>query len=140
MTTSAGVSSALALAVLLLGGLAAWQSIRISAVTSELQQARRDVQFSAERVAFERLQGRGDEMARAVSWLDELYRSPDGLQRPDGLWLADQRRVDGEAIAVWILDVYLPARVGGASEEEARRLVLNRIQSTDEWRRRHPGA
>ena len=130
-------SSALALAVLLLGMIGAWQAMRLSAVTAELQQARRDVQFSAERVALERLQGRGDELSRAVAWLDEVYRAADGLQRADGLWLADQQRVDAQAIAVWILDIYLPARVGGASEDEARQLVMNRIKSTDEWRRRH---
>jgi hypothetical protein len=129
---------ALALVILLLGGYSAWQAMRLNAMTYQLEQARRDAEFNVGRVAHERLQGRRDEMVRTVAWLDDFYRSPDGLQRPAGLWLPDENRADGEAIAVWILDVYLPARVAGASEEAARQTVIEHIKATDEWQRRHP--
>ena len=47
-------------------------------------------------------------------------------------------RPDGEAIGVWILDVYLKARIEGLSEEEARQRVADNIRGTDEWRKKHP--
>jgi hypothetical protein len=133
------IASILALLVLALAVYSSWQAMRLSASTYELQQARRDLQYRAEDVARERLRGHRGELVRAVDWLDQFYRSPEGLQRSTGLWLPDAGRADGEAVAVWILDVYLPARVGGASEEQARQAVIDGIKATDEWRRRHAG-
>jgi hypothetical protein len=132
------LASGLALIVLVLALGLQWRSMQLTAKTAELQQARRELQFAAERAAQEQLQGRREEMIRVVRWLDDFYRSPDGLQRRHGLWLPQSETVDAEAIAVWILDVYLPARVGGASEETARQGVIDQIRATEEWRRRHP--
>lgn len=131
--------SALALVVLLLGGYSAWQAMQLSATRFALEQAQRDLEFAVGQVAREQLSGRRDELVRVIAWLDAFYRAPEGLQRPSGLWLKDQDKADGEAIAVWILDTYLPARLGGASEDDARQLVIDGIMATDEWRARHRG-
>ena len=132
------IISALAIVILLLLGQIAWQGMRVSGLKSELEQQRRTLENSVAKLANERLQGRRQEMVRAAQWLEEWYRSPEGLQRPDGLWLADRRQTDVEALGVWIFDVYLNARVAGGTEEQARQAVVDAIRGTDEWRRKHP--
>lgn len=136
-TFSRTVVSGMALVILGLAGQVAFQAMRLSAATSELQQARRDLEFTVDQLAREKLHGRRDEMVRVINWLDDFYRSPEGLERPAGLWQADANKIDGEAIAVWVLDVYLSARLNGASEESAREAVVGQIKATDEWQRRH---
>ena len=77
-------------------------------------------------------------MVQAVAFVDDLYRSPDGLMRPAGLYNPDAKRVDAEAIGTWILDVYLQARIAGKSDAEARQSIADAIKGSDEWRRKHP--
>jgi hypothetical protein len=131
-------NTVLALVVLVLLGTAAWQAMRVSAITAELRQSERALESRVESLAIEKLQFHREEMAAAVQWLDDVYRGKEGLQRPGGLVRVDSGKPDGEAIGAWILDVYLKARIGGASEEEARTLVMNQIKTTDEWRAKHP--
>jgi len=126
----------LALVILVLLGQAAWQAMRISALRAELDQSRRALEGKVEALAAEKLNFRREELAAIVAWLDEFYRSPEGLQRPGGLMNAENRP-DGEAIGVWVLDVYLKARIGGASEDEARQRVMDNIRGTEEWRKKH---
>lgn len=130
------LNTLLALVVLVLLGQAAWQAMRMSALRAELAQSQRDLEGRIESLAAERLKFRREEMAAAVAWLDEFYRSKDGLQRPGGLVNAESRP-DGEAIGVWILDVYLKARIEGATEEQARQRVIDNIKATEEWRKKH---
>ena len=132
------VSSILAIVVLMLLGLAAWQELRFSSLKAELEQSRRELSTRAAQLASEKLQGHRAEMVAAVAFLDDLYRSPDGLMRPDGLYLSDARRVDAEAIGTWVLDVYLQARIAGKSDAEARQSIADAIKGSDEWRRKHP--
>ena len=128
----------LALAILVLLGQAAWQAMRISALRAELEQSKRALDSGVERMATERIKSlRREEMAGAVQWLDDFYRSADGLQRSNGLWRADVNRPDAEAIGVWILDVYLQARLAGASDADARKAVEDQIKGTEEWRKKH---
>ena len=82
--------------------------------------------------------GQGAEMARAIAWLDGFYRAPEGLQRPNGLWVADRPDFDG--IANWVFDVYLRNRLQGRTETEARQVVENAIRRSPEWRTKHPPA
>jgi hypothetical protein len=126
----------LALVILVLLGQAAWQAMRLSALRAELQQTRRSLDGRVEALAAEKLKFRREEMAAVVAWLDEFYRSKEGLQRPGGLVNADNRP-DGEAIGVWVLDVYIKARIEGATEEEARQRVMDNIKATEEWRKKH---
>ena len=130
------VNTILALVVLVLLGQAAWQAMRISALSAELDQSQRALETRVESLAAEKLKFRREEMAAIVAWLDEFYRSKEGLQRPGGLVTA-AGRPDGEAIGVWVLDVYLKARIEGATEEDARQQVMDNIKGTDEWRKKH---
>ena len=128
----------LAIVILVLLGQAAWQAMQISSLKAELEQSQRALEGRVESLAAEKLKFRREEMVSIVQWLDEFYRSQDGLQRPGGLVNASTNRTDGEAIGVWVLDVYLKARIEGASEEEARQQVAGQIKGTDEWRLKHP--
>ena len=128
----------LALAVLVLLGQAAWQAMNTSALRAQLAQAQRDLDTRVERMAAEKLKARREEMVAAVQWLEEFYRAPEGLQRPNGLWRADINKTDAEAIGVWVLDVYLQSRIGGASDAEARKAIEDAIRGSDEWKQKHP--
>lgn len=129
----------LAIVILALLGQIAWQEMRIGGLKADLQQAQRSLESGVERMATERIKTlRREELVAMVQWLDEFYRAPEGLQRPTGLWRADTNKPDGEAIGVWVLDVYLQARMAGKSDAEARQAVIDQIKSTDEWRRKHP--
>jgi hypothetical protein len=133
-------NTVLALVVLILTGQVAWQAMRISSLKAEATQIRLELASNVEQLALDKLKGKREELVQVVQWLDEFYRSADGLQRPSGLWLPEANRPDGEAIGVWVLDVYLQARIGGASTDEARQAVIDSIKATDEWRSKHPKA
>ncbi len=79
-----------------------------------------------------------EDLTAAALWLHEYYKSQEGLQRPDGLWLGD--RPDFEGLSAWILDVYVWARAEGATDEEARQRIVQAIQGSDEWKAKHPSA
>ena len=111
--------------------------MRISGLKADLDQARRDLESRVEKLAFEKIQSRREEVVAAVGFVDELYRSTDGLQRPGGLYNADAQRVDAEAIGTWILDVYMKARIEGKTDAEARQSIADAIKGSDEWRRKH---
>ena len=129
----------LALIVLGLLGWVAWQAVHMAGLKAELAQTQRTLELGIERMAAERLKTlRREEMVAAVQWLDDFYRSADGLQRPTGLWRPDLNKPDGEAIGVWILDVYLQSRMAGRSDAEARQTVMDQVKGTDEWRLKHP--
>jgi hypothetical protein len=127
----------LALAILVLLGQIAWQEIRISGFKAEVAQAQRDLQTRVEKMANEKVQSHRQELVAAVAFVDELYRSPEGLQRPGGLYNTEARQVDAEAIGTWILDVYMQARIAGKSDAEARQAIADAVKGSDEWRRKH---
>jgi hypothetical protein len=132
------MNTILAIVVLGLLGVLAWQGLRINGLNADLQQAERSLASAVERMAGERLKNlRREEMVAAVQWLDDFYRAPEGLQRPMGLWRPDNKP-DAEAIGVWVLDVYLQARLAGKSDAEARQAIVDQIRGTDEWRQKHP--
>jgi len=127
----------LAIAILLVLGEAAWQEMRISSLKADLDQSKREMTTQVAKLANQRIQSQRQEMVAAVAFVDDLYRSADGLQRPGGLYLPDEKRVDAEAIGTWILDVYMRARIDGKSDAEARQSIADAIKGSDEWRRKH---
>jgi hypothetical protein len=132
------INTVLAIVILLLLGRIAWQETRINGQI-DLEDVQRQLDVGVERLATERLKAlRREEMVAVVYWLDDFYRSADGLQRPGGLWRADLNKPDGEAIGVWILDVYLQERMAGKSDAEGRQAVVDQVKATDEWRQKHP--
>jgi hypothetical protein len=128
----------MALVILVLIGQVAWQQMRIGSLKAEVDQAHRDLTTRVEKLANDKVQSHREEMVAAVAFLDDLYRSQDGLQRPGGLYLPDAHRVDAEAIGTWILDVYMQARIAGKTDAEARQSIADAIKGSDEWRRKHP--
>jgi len=82
------------------------------------------------------MEGEGAEIQRVMTWLDAFYKSPDGLQRPEGLWI--KGHPDYEGISAWIFDVYLRNRLNGLTEAEAEAKVATAIMKSDEWRTKHP--
>jgi hypothetical protein len=131
-------NSFMAIAILLLLGQLLWQQMRISSLKADLEQSRRDLTHRVETLAVEKLQSRREETVAAVAFVDDLYRSADGLQRPGGLYNLEAHQVDAEAIGTWVLDVYLKARIEGKSDAEARQSIADAIKGSDEWRRKHP--
>lgn len=127
----------MAIVILVLLGQVAWQEMRISSLKADVEQTRRELITRVERLANDKLQSHREEMVNAVAFVDDLYRSPDGLQRPGGLYIADAKRIDAEAIGTWILDVYMQARIAGKSDAEARQSIADAIKGSDEWRRKH---
>ena len=75
------------------------------------------------------------EFLNVLQQLDNFYRSPDGLLRPEGLSI--NGGPDFLGIAAWVFDVYLNERLSGGSSTVAWTRVVNAIQATDEWRRKH---
>ena len=130
-------NTVMAIVILLLLGQVAWQEMRISTLKADLAQANREVDTRAAKVAGEKLQSHRAELVGAVAFLEELYRSPDGLMRPAGLYNAETQRVDAEAIGTWVLDVYMHARIAGKTDAEARQSITDAIKGSDEWRRKH---
>ena len=128
----------MALVVLLLLGQAAWQQMRISGLKADLDQSQRELLTSVEKLANEKVRSHREEMVAAVAFVDDLYRSADGLQRPGGLYITDAQKVDAEAIGSWVLDVYMQARIAGKSDAEARQSIADAVKGSDEWRRKHP--
>lgn len=128
----------LGLAILVLLGQIAWQEMRISGIKAELAQSRRELETRVERLANDKMQGHRQELVAAVAFVDDLYRSADGLQRPAGLYNPEAKQVDAEAIGTWVLDVYMQARIAGKSDAEARQSIADAIKGSDEWRRKHP--
>lgn len=128
----------MALVILLLLGQMVWREMRISALKADLDQARRDLTTRVEQAATEKVRSQRAELVAAVAFVDDLYRSSEGLQRPGGLYNPEAQRVDAEAIGTWILDVYLQARIAGKSDAEARQAIADAVKGSDEWRRKHP--
>lgn len=84
------------------------------------------------------MDGQGPEIQRAMTWLNDFYKSPDGLQRPEGLWIHDHP--DYEGLSVWIFDVYLRRRLKGDTEEQARQAIEKTVKQSEEWRTKHRSA
>src|SRR5712671_4540170 len=66
------------------------------------------------------------ESGRALEWLHGYYKSKDGLQRSEGIWI--DGHPDYTGISTWVIDVYLASRLKGRTEAEARRTVEDAIR------------
>jgi hypothetical protein len=123
--------------VVLLIGQVYWQNRRIAQLQSSMEFQQRQFEAQVGKLAAEKLKNQRGNVLQAAQWLHDYYKSDEGLRRADGLWRADQKQPDFEALGAWIFDVYLNARVEGKSDEEARKLITDAIQGSDEWRRVH---
>lgn len=131
------INTFLAIAILLLLGQVAWQQMRLSGLQADLDQSQRELLNRVEKLATEKVRTHREEVVAAVAFVDDLYRSADGLQRPGGLYMPAAQKVDAEAIGTWVLDVYMQARIAGKSDADARQSIAEAIKGSDEWRRKH---
>lgn len=99
-------------------------------------QLRSQIEERAIALVADRLRELRHDVIAAGSSLQAFYQSADGLARPEGLWIKGQP--DFEGIGAWLLDVYLGARLTGATDEQARQQMVNGIKQSDEWREKHP--
>lgn len=127
----------LGIAVVVLLGQILYLQGTVRSLRAQVESAQHDIEARAEKIALERLQGRRAELAAATEWLQNFYASDEGLRRPNGLWDATTQRLDAEGIGTWMLDVYLNARIAGATDGEARQKIADAIRQSDEWRRVH---
>jgi len=125
----------LAVATALLAALVIHQYSRIGDFRLELADAQTNASVQARVSLVNSIEGQGPEMQRAMTWLNDFYKSPNGLQRPEGLWIGGHP--DFEGLSVWVFDVYLRHRLKGEPEEQARQAVVDAIQQSDEWRTKH---
>src|SRR5262245_1361287 len=105
----------LAVAAALLAALVVHQYSRIGQLNAQLADAQTQAVGQARVIVTNSLEGSGPEIQRTLEWLNDFYKSRDGLQRPNGLWIANHP--DWEGISVWVFDVYLRHRLKGDSEE-----------------------
>ncbi len=131
------ISTILLVAVVVLAGQVYWQQRRIAQQQFSMEFQQRQFEQQVGKLAAEQLKGQRADVMHAAHWLHEYYKSDYGLRRPDGLWRPDQKQPDFEAIGAWIIDVYLNARVEGKTDAEAKKLITDAIQSSDEWRQVH---
>ena len=137
MDRSRVITTVLLVVVVVLLGQVYWQNRRIAQLESSMEFQQRQFDAQAGKLAAEKLKGYRADIMQASQWLHQYYASPEGLRRADGLWRPDQKQPDFEAIGAWIMDVYLNARVEGKSDAEAKKLITDAIQGSDEWRRVH---
>ena len=137
MDRSRLVTSALLLVIIALVGQVYWQHRRITQLQESMQFKQKQFEQQAARLAGEKLKGYRADVMQAAQWLHQYYASDEGLKRAGGLWRDDQKQPDFEAFGAWVIDVYLNARVEGKTDEEAKQLIKDAIQGSDEWKRVH---
>jgi hypothetical protein len=131
------VTTVLLVVVVVLIGQVYWQNRRIAQLQSSMEFEQRQFEVQIDKRAAEKLKNNRADVMQAAQWLHQYYASPEGLNRADGLWRADLKQPDFEAIGAWIIDVYLNARIEGKTDEEAKQMIKDAIQGSDEWKRIH---
>jgi hypothetical protein len=125
----------LAVVAALLAALVVHQYNQIGQMRAEVAAAEQRAITRARSIAADSMEGLGAEIQRTMLWLDNYYKAPEGLQRPEGLWI--KGHPDYEGIGAWIFDVYLRHRLKGESEDQARQAIETAIRGSDEWRSKH---
>lgn len=77
------------------------------------------------------------EMLDEALFLDNYYKSPEGLRRPQGLSI--NNAPDWQGVGAWLFDAYLSSRLAGKTREQARAEYVTTIRQSAEWRQKHPG-
>jgi hypothetical protein len=129
------IARILAVIAALLALLAIQQCSRIGDLRTELADAQAQTLSEARASVADSMEGQNAETQRVMTWLNDFYKSADGLQRPEGLWI--DGHPDFQGIGMWVFDVYLRNRLKGQNEEQARRSVEDALKQSDEWRTKH---
>ena len=110
----------------------------IGELRAEVASAQAKSVIDARSIASASLEGYDDEILRTMNWLELMYKQPDGLGRPQGLWI--DGHPDYQGLTVWVFDVYLRRRLKGDTESQARDAIADAIRHSDEFRSKHPAA
>jgi hypothetical protein len=129
------LTRSLAVATALLSALVLYEYNRIGHLRADLARAQARSVADARALAAASMEGQAPEIQRAMVWLHDFYRSPEGLRRPEGLWI--DGHPDFEGLSAWVFEVYLRSRLKGLTEEQAREALVNAIRQSDEWRAKH---
>jgi hypothetical protein len=122
------VNGILATAVVVLLVVVAYQLSALASLRADLELAKSPAEIA-------KLLPDRREMVETAKWLHEFYQSPDGLRRPDGLWIDGHPDFDG--IGAWVLDMYQRDRLSGVTREQARENIAKQIRGSDEWKLKH---
>ena len=125
----------LAVATALLAALVIHQYNQIGQLRAEVADVQAQAIARARQITGDSMEGQGAEVNRVMTWLNGFYKSPDGLQRTEGLWKAGAP--DYEGIGFWVFEIYLRNRLKGLSEDQARQAIENAIKQSDEWKTKH---
>jgi len=131
------VTRILAVVSALLAALTIHQYSQIGQLRAEAANAEERGSINAKSSMVNTLSEQGGEIQRTMSWLNDFYKGPDGLQRPSGLWI--DGHPDFEGLSVWVFTVYLPHRLRGETEEQSRQAVVDAIKQSEEWQVKHKG-
>lgn len=129
------ITRILAVVAALLAALVIHQYSQIGQLRAEVANAEERGALHARSALIDSLNGQGDEMQRTMQWLNDFYKSSDGLQRAQGLWIHDHP--DWEGLSVWVYSVYLPHRLRGETEDQARQAITDAIKQSEEWQLKH---
>jgi hypothetical protein len=129
------VTRILAVVSALLAALVIHQYSQIGQLRAEVANAEERGGLRARSALIDSLNAQSDELQRTMQWLNEYYKSSEGLQRAQGLWIHDHP--DWEGLSVWVFSVYLPHRMRGETEEQARQTVIDTIKQSEEWQLKH---
>ena len=138
--TQSGPKPVVSLLLIVIGILTAhaiWQQRRLHRLDFDLSYQQRHMEEQASLRAANKLEGQRADLIATIQWLDDYYRSDEGLHRSGGLLRSDQKTIDAEAIGAWVFDVYLNARLHGRSDAEARQMVKDAIEGSAEWHAVH---
>ena len=94
--------------------------------------------FSSQRTGTEAGYAEMAELMERLAREQPGYLDVESVRSESGEGITVSYWASREAIAAWIFDVYLQARMAGKSDAEARGLVMEQIKSSEEWRRKHP--
>lgn len=125
----------LAVTTAVLAAFALNQYNTIGQLRADVAGADARIATQARAMAAESMHGQGAEVQRVMEWLNDFYKSEEGLRRPEGLWIAGHP--DYEGLSVWIFDVYIRRRLEGDTEEQARAAVEAAIKESQEWKTKH---
>jgi hypothetical protein len=121
--------------VVILVGFSAQEYRQIQGLRRDVESAQVRAAATAKASVADWLGTEIEENGHALEWLHSYYKSKDGLQRPEGLWI--DGHPDYTGISTWVFDVYMANRLKGRSETEAKQAVENAIRQSDEWRTKH---
>ncbi len=121
----------------LLAALVVHQYSQIGELRADVANAQERGVLQARAAFVDSMGARGAEIQRTMTWLNDYYKSSEGLQRPGGLWI--DGHPDYEGLSIWVFTVYVPHRLKGESEDQSRQAIVDAVKQSDEWRMKHRG-